>query len=113
MLPEQEKYSTMVLELSGDEHLQTICKSLSENVEIYEKAMALIADPSEAKPKIVFDYFVNKWRLWTLDRMQSKHYLIALDCLELWYMVQGVECPFPKRLAEQREYFEKEIKNES
>lgn len=92
MLPEQEKYSTMVLELSGDEHLQTICKSLSENVEIYEKAMALIADTSEAKPKIVFDYFVNKWRLWTLDRMQSKHYLIALDCLELciWCKVLNV-----------------------
>ena len=80
--------------------------NLQTTLQVLEESINRVIDPSQVNAQTLFDYFLQKERIKTLDNMQPYNYLTAADHLEGWYRDRKLPYPHPERLEEIRSFWQ-------
>lgn len=106
---EYNPYMSGLERQSAEQHKKIILENLNDYLQILEDGIHRFIDPSEINPQTVFDYFVQKERIATLDKMLPQNYLESINRFEKWYKDKKLPIPNSKWVEEVRTFWQSKI----
>ncbi len=89
-----------------ERHRKHVKNNLEEVLVVLEESINRVVDPTKMDAQTLFDFFLQKQRVETLDHMKPKHYIAAMNNLEDWYKSKKIAFPYPEWLGEVRSYWQ-------